>query len=252
LPFVPVSLIFSRTPFASQVLPSVPLILAWSTSPPVVPRDPNILDDWRHPWDPSSPGNPGGIQWPPSPAFLSLIVFPLVKGFYRKYWTKLTHWVLNTTPQHPTRNQRREDRPALRFVLGLRPEPPQQQLPQQPQPAGENVQQNAAAVAEHTININSTSMGRLLGGALIIPDIANVMGSLLFRLSAHSVLLRKFLAIRPRRLKIAPSLERWEGPTWSSKWEGLGFVAQIGLAFKFAFSHYWLGSRTWADCDPVW
>ena len=58
--------------------------------------------------------------------------------------------------------------------------------------------QAAAAVeaAEQQIEVNTTSLGRQIGGALLIPAISSWMGSLLFRLARHSQMLRQFLGIK--------------------------------------------------------
>ena len=56
----------------------------------------------------------------------------------------------------------------------------------------------AAEAAEQLIDVNAASLGRRIGGALIIPSVSSFMGNLLFRLSKHSGILRSFLGIRPR------------------------------------------------------
>ncbi len=57
-----------------------------------------------------------------------------------------------------------------------------------PAPAGENPDANAAAVeaAEQLIEVDASSLGRRIGGALIIPAIAGAMGDALLELSRHS------------------------------------------------------------------
>jgi hypothetical protein len=59
----------------------------------------------------------------------------------------------------------------------------------------------AAAVqaAEQLIEINATSLGRRVGGALLIPVISSMMGSILLRLSKQSYLLRMFLGLRQEK-----------------------------------------------------
>jgi hypothetical protein len=48
-----------------------------------------------------------------------------------------------------------------------------------------------------TIRVSGTSLGRFVGGALIIDRTSSPTGSLLLWLSEHLVPLRKFLAVRP-------------------------------------------------------
>ena len=105
-----------------------------------------------------------------------------------------------------------------------------------------------ALAANEVINITGASLGRLVGGALILPTISSYMGSLLLRLSTRSTLLRRFLAIRPIS-HLPPALGAW---SYSKNWNGLSPLKQIGVTAKLVFSVVWRGTRTWADSDPVW
>lgn len=98
------------------------------------------------------------------------------------------------------------------------------------------------AAAERVQSISSASVGRFIGGALLIPRISNFMGSLLFRLSKNSDLLRKLLAIRP------PLKERLDGYSTGE----VGSVNDLGRAAKAAFRVLVGGTRSWAEADPVW
>jgi hypothetical protein len=257
LPLIPLSLILSRTPVTSNILPIIPVLLAWPNSSPVVTRERVIHREWLRPFGGlSTVSSPQfGGRWPPSPALLGLVVFPLIRAMYRVYWRKLTNRVLKTTSvSSPADEWRVRDglpRVRLRFGLG---EPPEQAPARQERPAGANADPNApadvAAIAEQTIQISSTSLGRLIGGALIIPEISNIMGSILYKLSAHSSLLRSFLAIRPSTGKAGLYPEWWEGPM--SNWEGMGIASKVGLTLKIVLGQWWAGSRTWAESDPVW
>jgi hypothetical protein len=268
LPLIPLSLILSRTPVASNMLPIVPVLLSWPTSTPVASRERIVLSQWKG----GLPDNPlsvsstttYGLGWPPAPGLLGLFVFPVVRALYKRYWSRLTHWVMETTPAQPAQNDQWRvggGFPRVRVRFGGGPDPPQAQV--QPQAPGGDANANAnvnanppadaAAIAEHTIHISGSSLGRLIGGALIIPEISNIMGSILFRLSAHSSLLRRFLAIRPRTLKVNPSVEWWMAPgTGVGRWDGLGIVGKLGLSLRLILGAWWGGSRTWAECDPVW
>src|SRR5258706_11870112 len=57
----------------------------------------------------------------------------------------------------------------------------------------------AGAAAQRTIRVTGGSVGRMIGGALIMPRVSSVMGSLLLRLSYHVPLLGRILAHRPTR-----------------------------------------------------
>ncbi|KAF9235898.1 hypothetical protein BU15DRAFT_89381 [Melanogaster broomeanus] len=127
---------------------------------------------------------------------------------------------------------------------------------------------DAAAAAENTIRVSGTSLGRLIGGALIIPRISSLMGSLLFRLSKYSVLLRKFLAIRPplrggtARLGGAAlgaglglglgGLLGSSGIFGKKPFAEMGLLKRIGVAGIMGLSVAWRGTYVWAECDPVW
>jgi hypothetical protein len=127
---------------------------------------------------------------------------------------------------------------------------------QQPQPnananADENVNGDAALAqaAEGVIHVTGSSLGRVIGGALILPTISSFMGSLLLRLSTHSTLLRRFLAVRPSMTELPPALGPWSYP---ENWSQLSPLRQIGVAAQLVLSIAWKGTRTWAECDPVW
>lgn len=127
--------------------------------------------------------------------------------------------------------------------------------------AGEERRPAAAAVeaAEQQIEVNTTSLGRQIGGALLIPAIASCMGSLLFRLSRRSEFLRKFLGIKPWAFSpqngrwgklLPPPLGQWS--YGAAAWEKLSAWECITLAAKLGISGVMGGTRTWAASDPVW
>jgi len=110
---------------------------------------------------------------------------------------------------------------------------------------------NAAnlAAAERSLEINAMSLGRRIGGALLIPYISNLMGSLLFQLSRHSHLLRELLGIKPHRRLLnglPPSMYAY--PIVN----GSGMTERLGQMVKVIFGSLWGGSRTWGEFDPVW
>jgi hypothetical protein len=119
------------------------------------------------------------------------------------------------------------------------------------QPANPNADENAnrAVAAEDVIQVTGSSLGRLVGGALILPTISSIMGSFLFRLSHYSPLLRRFLAVRPSVKDIPPPLGPW---SYSDNWNKLGPLRQVGVAAQLVLSVAWRGTRTWTECDPVW
>ncbi|GLB44199.1 putative RING-variant domain containing protein [Lyophyllum shimeji] len=130
------------------------------------------------------------------------------------------------------------------------PQPPaavqgDEQLPDQDQ---------ALAAAEQQISISASSLGRRVGGALLIPWISNRMGALLLSLSKHSDTLRRFLAVRPAGTGAGAGSGTvgWPYGVAPGEWEGLGPVRQVRKALGMVWAASWRGTRTWAEADPVW
>jgi hypothetical protein len=288
LPLIPLSLILSRTPLASNILPVVPILLAWPTSTPVGSRDRILLDYHRPPSSSFSNTNSTTTDlsikapftaWPPAPTLFGLFLFPVARILYRRFFAQFSHWVLNTkpTPQAHIRrfvwalneggpfririgaNVEPEELAQPAPANGQQPLPPQQQPQPGAQPAGENPNPadppDAAVVAEHTIRVSGSSLGRLVGGALIIPEIANTMGSLLFRISKHSLLLRRILAIKPPLNLKGALLQTHPFPPYAMDpkyWNGMSFFRRVGVMFRLVLGAAWGGTKTWMECDPVW
>ena len=140
--------------------------------------------------------------------------------------------------------------------------------------ANANEDRAAAVVeaAEQQIEVNTTSLGRQIGGALLIPAISSWMGTLLFRLSRHSHLLRRLLGIKPWAFSHPNQSSRWyqkgiesfpeglllfPGPPpygpWSySSLDGLNTWQKYALTVKLAVNAALGGTRTWTESDPVW
>jgi hypothetical protein len=137
----------------------------------------------------------------------------------------------------------------------------QQQPPPQAAGAAEGPDPNAAAAeaAEQLIEINAASLGRRIGGALIIPAISSLMGNLLFRLSKHSSILRSFLGIRPKGISWTDCmLPPWglysrQGVTSMGKgWDDMNPYQKAKMGFQLFINAFSSGSRTFVDSDPVW
>jgi hypothetical protein len=207
------------------------------------------------------------LTWPPSPAMVSVLLPVLTRG-YRSVIRRLEHWAMGI----PAAPERRISRIEVGWANGgpfdvhiaanfLRDgeEDNGQQMGAQGADAENNQQdqeQNADAVdrdpaeaAAETVRISGSSMGRFIGGALLIPKIANFMGNVLLRLSMYSPLLRKFLAIRgPLRSHIGSWI--WS-PTrlYSSNSSSL---VEIGQGVRIGLNVLLAGTKTWAEADPVW
>ncbi|KAF8654744.1 hypothetical protein AX16_003399 [Volvariella volvacea WC 439] len=116
--------------------------------------------------------------------------------------------------------------------------------------------------------INAISLGRTVGGALLIPLIASTMGRLLLGLSRKSSWLHKFLAVKPPlKSRGGPfsGIGAFVGLGTSGAGLGLGgkkyggyhgqgleFWKRIGIAIKRTLLTVYGGTRTWIEADPVW
>ena len=248
LPLIPLSLILSRTTlWRGTVSPTVPLFLAWPTTLPVREKrlDPQTWLQIQRAVPPVHP-LPPLVSWPPAP-IVATIFLPLIQNVYRNLFSRLHHWVLNSepssqppTPIFPWRLEIRFGQDAEEAGNEEAHEDENRVNEQQNQEGDGN--QDPVAAAERFQSISSASAGRFIGGALLIPRISNFMGSLLFRLSKHSDLLRKFLAIRP------PLKDKLDGFSTGEA----GTARDLSKAAKAAFRVLVGGTRTWAEADPVW
>jgi hypothetical protein len=213
-------------------------------------------------------------SWPPPPVLLGLIIYPSLRITYNRLFSQFSRWVLDTQPDATDTTQRmlalEEDDPFLRIRINANGEERNVQLQpngqgqqdrgvgvannganNNPNADGEAIAGDVAAAAENTIRVSGTSLGRLIGGALIIPRISSFMGSLLYRLSKYSPLLRRFLAVRPPLPPdVRPSLV---GTLIDEEmWRQLSPVKRLSVAGLMGLSVAWRGTPVWAECDPVW
>jgi len=248
LPLIPFSLILSRTTlWRSAVSPIVPLFLAWPTTLPVRDRrlDPQTWLRFQRA-TPSGLALPSLMSWPPAP-IVATIALPLIQTAYRNMFSKFHHWMLNSDPSSEPSAPIFPWRLEIRFGQDAEDAPNEEareeenRVDEQQNQEGDG-NQDPVAAAERFQSVSSASVGRFVGGALLIPRISNVMGSFLFRLSKHSGLLRKFLAIRP------PLKGRLDGFGTSE----VKSVGDLGQAAKAVFRVLIGGTKTWTEADPVW
>ncbi|KAI0712751.1 hypothetical protein C8T65DRAFT_807179 [Cerioporus squamosus] len=265
LPIIPFSLILSRTRLFDS-FPLVPLFLTWSSSPPVrTSSSPTAPPSswWRSntstwPRGTSSPFT-SPISWPPTP-LMAMVFLPFIRIAYRRLYNTLTKYVMGTLPESGAGGPIRrviwalndDDAAApLRVRIGANIQAGNAQGAEdgaQGQPQGNGADENDAAVAERTLRVTTSSLGRFIGGALLIPTISARMGSLLFRLSKHSSWLRAFLAIRDHPAPPAPAIRLYDGPTGSN----LGLLKQVGTGMVAGLHIMAGGTPTWNSADPVW
>lgn len=248
LPLIPFSLILSRSPlWKSKVSPMVPLFLAWPTTLPIPGKR---LDSKM--WlgiqrkAPSAHHLPSLLSWPPAP-IVATIFLPLVQNLYRNLFARFHRWVLNSEPSSEPPPPIFPWRLEIRFGQEAE-DAANEEAREEDNPPNERQNregdgnQDPVAAAERLQTLSSASAGRYIGGTLLVPRISNVMGSLLFRLSKHSALLRRFLAIRP------PLKDRLDGFSTGE----MGSFGDVSQAVKTAVRVMVGGTRTWTEADPVW
>jgi hypothetical protein len=185
---------------------------------------------------------------------------------YNHCFSYLQYWTLGTRPTPPARQTGQGWQVNEGFFIRIRanvvnendPLVQQQQAqvpPEQPPvpdvaPADQEPNAAAVAAAEQLISFDASSLGRKVGGALLIPAISNVMGSFLFRLSKRSTLLRRFLGVRPPLNGVLPP--PLGSYSMDKSWRNLSLVRQLGLSIRLVINATWNGTRTWAEADPVW
>ncbi|KAI0326290.1 hypothetical protein GY45DRAFT_1310686 [Cubamyces sp. BRFM 1775] len=283
LPLIPVSLILARTRLF-DTSPLIPLVVVWASSPPVdasFTSYANLHTSFRNFLGLASrgpaPGFMPALNWPPTP-LMAIVLFPFIRSFYRRAFDKLTRWVMGgaTDPDAFVRGRVRRivwalngDDGPIRVRVGANIEQAGGAEGAQAQGAngagarnaaqrgagdvqeGEDEPEDPAAAAERTLHVSTSSLGRFIGGALLVPTISKCMGALLYRLSQHSPLLRAFLAIRDRSATPVPS------PVGFSLFQKLpngqgGTLGHIGRTVAAGFNILCGGTPTWNALDPVW
>ena len=192
------------------------------------------------------------------------ICLPIVTRMYRKFMRRLKQWALGLQPDEHLPLRRielalNEGGPALNIRIAANLDAHEDAARRNDggggdggAPAGgenEPGAQDPAAVAEQTVRVTGTSLGRFIGGALMIPKISNWMGTVLFSLSRHSLLLRKFLGVRPPLRFGADSAQILFG---NGGWQRQGLVHQLGANLRAMLNIICGGTKVWVDADPVW
>jgi hypothetical protein len=188
---------------------------------------------------------PSLLSWPPAP-IVATVFLPVIQNLYRNLFARFHRWVLNSEPPLEPPPPIFPWRLEIRFGQeeGAENQEAREEANRvnQRQNREEDGDQDPVAAAERLQSLSSASVGRYIGGALLVPRISNLMGSLLFRLSKNSALLRKFLAIRP------PLKDRLDGFNVGE----VGSFGDMGQAVKTAVRVMIGGTRTWTEADPVW
>ncbi|TFK29152.1 hypothetical protein FA15DRAFT_664475 [Coprinopsis marcescibilis] len=275
LPLIPFSLILTRFQSLKLLSPGIPLILAWPGAFNITNRS---VEYWRLPENArrlvgTAASSPAARSWPPSPLLFGLFGLPIIRMFYQSIYNKVyTKLMGQGPPQMNDILQRRRPRDGARvnignnFVIRLRADIGEANNQGANANAGEanvdgannnqnnnvgdnnfDVNQDIAGAAEELIEVNTSSIGRKIGGALLIPAISSFMGDILLRLSGHSPILRRILAVRN------PVGGVWVPPPVNiQNWHTMGPMKQMGTAVEVVFRSLWGSAHTLAESDPVW
>ncbi|TFK72383.1 hypothetical protein BDN72DRAFT_894884 [Pluteus cervinus] len=301
LPAIPLSLILSRFSNTHNFMPLFPILLIWpSAVPPGVisqGRWSNSINIFPKNTTTTTQSNSllsiSNYAWPPTPFVFGMFVVPFVRSMYRRWFKKFEAAILGSDAERQRQEGGDNGAQAEGDVLEIHiranievgdggqghqnggqgqdqgqegeqqaPRPQQHQRPNAAAGGGNNNANNNNDQGGGRRNINLTSLGRTIGGALLIPAISNIMGNLLYRLSARVPFLKTFLGVRPplasiynmkKKKGVWTGLPPWFGaPTISSDFEKMGFAGQLGSTLKAVMITLWGGTRTWAEADPVW
>jgi hypothetical protein len=278
LPLLPISLISSRFRTSGLIIP----LLLWrpASAGPVGEQGQRVLEYWSKPENSARLSQMKFItahSWPPPPLILGIIGIPVIRVFYQKFYEYLYLKCMGTPLPPPRRGMRfflnegimihieRNPGEVQQLLQQWQERPQRQQQQQQQVPAAaaaEDQEANAAAAeeAQQIIEVDSASLGRRIGGALIIPSISSFMGNLLFRLSKHSGILRSFLGIRSTKVSWTDyMLPPWRGlhsrvgvlPV-NDRWEDLNLYQKAMRGFQAFSNTFTSGSWTLMESDPVW
>ncbi|KAF6750306.1 hypothetical protein DFP72DRAFT_910711 [Ephemerocybe angulata] len=274
LPLLPFSLIVTRFQSTSSLPPIIPILLALpSTFSPAFNQ--KINDHWRldkgmrkltsyrSSSSPASTSSPR--SWPPSPMIFGLFGIPLVQMVYQRLYSKVYFKVMGTLPPERVALLRNRDANGgaagrnnvarmdiangpfnLRVRANLRDDPHPAAHGEPDLLVGQDI---PAPEEERVLQVNASTVGRKVAGALLTPAIASWMGTLLLRFSRHSVLLREFLAIR------RPIGRVWYPPpvdVMNKDMHTLSAFKQMTVGFQMIARGLWGSSRTFLESDPVW
>ncbi|KAF8999834.1 hypothetical protein BDQ17DRAFT_1360486 [Cyathus striatus] len=285
LPLIPISLVVSRFQSSSPLAPSVIPYLIFPSASTLLPAI------WPSKAAFSGQSLTPAQHWPPSPLIFTFFLVPAVRLAYRIAMDRFALWLLGSRMRGiGLRRARRADGGAANgngnnaeggggggrglqfnegfFQIRIRAvDEGQEDAEDEAQGAGgegediaaamqvENQDPNVVAVAaaQQLIQADAASLGRRIGGALILPTVSSFMGSLLFRLAKHSHLLRRFLGIRPHATTGSLLSQILSTPIPNKEeWERMGVLRSLGEGLRLAGYAFWNGSRVWTEVDPVW
>ncbi|KAJ7647448.1 hypothetical protein FB45DRAFT_199457 [Roridomyces roridus] len=188
------------------------------------------------------------FPWPPSPFVFGFVILPICQQVYSHYFAKFKHWVLDTQPA-PLRPR---NNPGIRGWLQRFLDDMERAADARAARRGVNAENGNANEEGAIVTLDLRKAARIVGGALLLPLIANVMGGFLHRLSTHVGLLHRFLAVRPawKGFLPPPPLKRY---TAKDLWQRAAATEpNVGRTLKLVLRAVWGDIRKFDQCDPVW
>ncbi|KAJ7607334.1 hypothetical protein FB45DRAFT_948089 [Roridomyces roridus] len=177
--------------------------------------------------------------WPPSPAWLGLMIVPMLRPIYRQLFSRLRTRVLGSPlPYRPKRYL--SDRVRRMFTFRRAP------APADPIPPEEEEDPAQVVVAESIVRQEQSSLMHDVLHAVLSLVIPPIFGNALLAAAPRSLYLRRFLGLRPES-GLVPRLS-----SYHSNWAGMTLRQRLAVNFGAVGSLLFGGSWMWADMDPAW
>lgn len=189
-----------------------------------------------------NPTHPITSLWPPSPAFLGLVVVPILRPIYNRLFSWFSSWVLGGPP--PLRQKRYLSERA-HAILAFRALPPH--VPPIPQGAADE-EPAPLVIAAQIVQKDQTSLTHDILHALLSVAVPHAFGEMLCVVSTHSAGLRRFLGVQQRPF-LGTSSGVW---AYYPRWAAMTTRERAAAAGKVVSGMLLGGSWIWTEVDPVW
>lgn len=185
--------------------------------------------------------------WPPSPAWLGLMIVPILRPIYHQLFSRLRTRVLGSPLP---RREKRYLSDRVKRMFSFRRPPAHENQAQAAQVLGDGDGDPAQVViADDIVRQDQSSLMHDVLHAVLSVVVPPVFGNLLLR-AATAGYLRRFLGLRAVESgagALAPGLWAYH-PNWAQMTPLQRAGANLGAVGGLLFGGSWM----WADLDPVW